>query len=146
MNSDSRSRRRQLVEEAYNLQVKAGLTASRMHVLSCWLTKRCRRIDDSLRVRVCMPHLLVRHRDLGPISLPTLFNDQSPTARCAIWRIWSRLCNFRAPYLAHFPVSLSPPLRCATKVFFVFVTFFGQTPDSRIQGVSGFHKSGFHAQ
>jgi hypothetical protein len=30
MNSDGRSRRRELVEEAYNLQVKAGLMASRL--------------------------------------------------------------------------------------------------------------------
>lgn len=30
MSSDGRSRRRQLVEEAYNLQVKAGLMASRI--------------------------------------------------------------------------------------------------------------------
>jgi hypothetical protein len=30
MNSDGRSRRRELVEEAYNLQVKAGLMASRI--------------------------------------------------------------------------------------------------------------------
>lgn len=31
MNSGGRSRRRELVEEAYNLQVKAGLMASRIH-------------------------------------------------------------------------------------------------------------------
>jgi hypothetical protein len=30
MSSDGRSRRRELVEEAYNLQVKAGLMASRI--------------------------------------------------------------------------------------------------------------------
>jgi len=30
MNSDGRSRRRELVEEAYNLQVKAGLMARRI--------------------------------------------------------------------------------------------------------------------
>lgn len=30
MNSDGRSRRRELVEEAHNLQVKAGLMASRI--------------------------------------------------------------------------------------------------------------------
>lgn len=35
MSSDGRSRRRELVEEAYNLQVKAGLMASRT---SFWIS------------------------------------------------------------------------------------------------------------
>jgi hypothetical protein len=34
MNSDGRSRRRELVEEAYNLQVKAGLMASRIPLVA----------------------------------------------------------------------------------------------------------------
>lgn len=39
MISDGRSRRRELVEEAYNLQVKAGLMASRIFLLA-WLNYR----------------------------------------------------------------------------------------------------------
>ena len=107
MSSDGRSRRRELVEEAYNLQVKAGLMASRIPFgYSCTVT-----FDPS----VSSPcNLLVRYRDAlfffffkftllySPIKLT------HTTERSAKWRIRTRLGDFGPPYLAHFPVSQFP--------------------------------------
>jgi len=75
MSSDGRSRRRELVEEAYQLQVKAGLMARHIP-----LTRDPR------------------------LSLWLVFIS-AWTGSGAIWRLWSRLCNLRASYLACFPVS-----------------------------------------
>jgi hypothetical protein len=57
MSSDGRSRRRSLVEEAYNLQVKAGLMASRIPFWIDWILS-----PSSLFL--CVSDFLVRCRDL----------------------------------------------------------------------------------
>jgi hypothetical protein len=93
MSSDGRSRRRELVEEAYNLQVKAGLMA-RPIPFGCARTVLSTIYRDYLS-----------------------FHVNPRTGRGAIRRIWFRLCDFRAPYLACFQVSLSSA--CATEVISV---------------------------
>ena len=60
MSSDGRSRRRELVEEAYNLQVKAGLMASRIPFWIDWI------LVVGL-LFLCVSHFLVRCRDLLPL-------------------------------------------------------------------------------
>jgi hypothetical protein len=102
MTSDGRSRRRELVEEAYKLQVKAGLMARHVHLTD---------LPSSLRIL----SLLLTRDDLNPFShswfiLPC-------TGRGAIWRIWVRFCNLRASFLARFSVS-QPGQSFARVLFF----------------------------
>jgi len=78
MSSDGRSRRRERVEEAYQLQVKAGLMARHIPLTD--------------------PH------DKSTVSFIGI-HVSACTGSGAIWRLWPRLCNFRASYLACFPVS-----------------------------------------
>jgi hypothetical protein len=59
MSSDGRSRRRKLVEEAYNLQVKAGLMASRIPF--GYSTTVLRLLIPSLPLSLC--DLFIRYRD-----------------------------------------------------------------------------------
>ena len=93
MGSDGRSRRRDMVEEAYNIQVKAGLMASR---IPFWIAVPLLRLfvdpfPPSLSLTLC----------------GVLYNPIKPTRteRSAIWCIRTRLGDFRPPYMAHFPVS-----------------------------------------
>ena len=105
MSSDGRSRRRELVEEAYNLQVKAGLMASRMHYIPFWIFWFLPCLSPSSSLSLSMrSFFLVRYLTLL-YTFSQLTHMTRHTERSAIWRIWTRLGDFRPSYLAHFPVS-----------------------------------------
>ena len=111
MISDGRSRRRELVEEAYNLQVKAGLMASRIFLLA-WLNYRIITLlfdlshSHSVSAAVTYYHLsFFSFFFISCQSIHIHIIKKTLTARGTIWCIWPRLCDSRPPYLAHLPVS-----------------------------------------
>lgn len=75
MNSDGRSRRRELVEEAYDLQVKAGLMASRIPFVGYYhfpdpdLSHPTPPHPTPLPLFICACNLLVRNHDFTILSL-----------------------------------------------------------------------------